>query len=206
MLALYLSMLSIFLCFCCLILGLLSLRRKIVIFKGYIVKILFDTIHVSTFFVPCLITIIYGFNLILFLFHTAALILIILLLLFFNKSLPRFYLINVNKEELRIFIEQIFEKREIKYEKKKKTIHIPSLTSRFVLNIEVIFQTAAIFLYPRKNKTINAILYEDLKKMYHNKRSTKRPFNSLIFFILCGLLLIPAIYFSMNIITYPYLC
>ena len=124
-----------------------------------------------------------------------------------NRLLPAFYLINVDKGELRKFIDEIFKENKIIYKKTKRTVlNIQYLNSE--ISIDTLSNLGSITSFSRKKKIkpINTLLYEELKKKYANKRTTKSPTISIGYFIAAGVLFVLFLYFSQNILEYIYLC
>ncbi|MHA1439416.1 MAG: hypothetical protein ACTSPD_17735 [Promethearchaeota archaeon] len=176
------------------ILGLLSLRRKTTVFKGYIFKIGFNTLVILSLFVswvPLLIK--YWFNFFLFLFVLSGFLILIFIAYIGNRIFPKIYLINTNGKELLRYIDEIFKKKHIHYEMTRGYFKIPAQKVKGYVSISSHLTFINLFL--GKRKKINKMFYEELKKIYRNKRTDRSLSQSRVFFIAGGFLLIISIFF-----------
>lgn len=173
-----LFLLSIF----CLSLGVLILRKKPIVIKGYIF-----TMFIALCYLPMLINpFIYGFSGAYSLVNFAF---IILLIFIFKKSFGSITIYNINEDLLYESLFEALETENIEYEEKRGEIILPSLDSKIKISFHPVASTANVHINLRKDKFLYNQIIKNLKEVLSNKK-VDRFLLSAITNIACSVFLI----------------
>ncbi|WFD09425.1 hypothetical protein [Tepidibacter hydrothermalis] len=154
-----LALLSIF----CLSLGILILRKKPIVIKGYIF-----TLFITLCYLPMLINpFIYDFLSPYSLVNCAF---IIFLIFIFKKSFGSITIYNINEDLLYESLSEALEKENVEYEEKRGEILLPSLDSKIKISFHPVASTANVHINLKKDKFLYNQIIKNLKQVLSDKK------------------------------------
>lgn len=173
-----LALLSIF----SLSLGILILRKKPIVIKGYIFTLIIALCYLPMLITPFIYEFSSPYSLVNFIF-------IIFLIFIFKKSFGSITIYNINEDLLYESLFEALEKENIEYEEKRGEIILPSLDSKIKISFHPVASTANVHLKFKKDKFLHNQVIIHLKEVLSDKK-VDRFLLSAITNIACSIFLI----------------